>query len=327
MSKLTNADFRSFLLNAADLSVLQPATSRKRKKVDGVAGGKGDDEEKERRKSRYIELQKKSKAKAEPAPASTELYRDRACERRKGKDEFYQVVAEELKEMRDRSVEESKYLGGDVEHTHLVKGLDFALLTKVRSELTTLSDATVSKQQPEGAVGSNRCASSLGRKLYSNILAGYHPHHIQHSHRVSRIQQAILKGLKFKNNTEMFLPGRTSYTFDTSRGLSSADGTPTVVFRSRQDCSAPTELGAALKWHVENKKKPKHDRAGRRPGAGAAPEPVEEDEDLDMFGGDRKEDIEEERSKLKKAVLEERRRGNDMICEVDEQMEVEDNQR
>ncbi len=31
------------------------------------------------------------------------------------------------------SVEESKYLGGDLEHTHLVKGLDFALLNKVRA--------------------------------------------------------------------------------------------------------------------------------------------------------------------------------------------------
>ncbi len=30
------------------------------------------------------------------------------------------------------SIEESKFLGGDLEHTHLVKGLDFALLQKVR---------------------------------------------------------------------------------------------------------------------------------------------------------------------------------------------------
>lgn len=29
------------------------------------------------------------------------------------------------------SVEDSKYLGGDVDHTHLVKGLDYALLQKV----------------------------------------------------------------------------------------------------------------------------------------------------------------------------------------------------
>ena len=28
-------------------------------------------------------------------------------------------------------------MGGDMEHTHLVKGLDFALLQKVRSEIST----------------------------------------------------------------------------------------------------------------------------------------------------------------------------------------------
>lgn len=28
-------------------------------------------------------------------------------------------------------IQESKFLGGDMEHTHLVKGLDFALLQKV----------------------------------------------------------------------------------------------------------------------------------------------------------------------------------------------------
>jgi hypothetical protein len=33
--------------------------------------------------------------------------------------------------VKDLTVEESKYLGGDMEHTHLVKGLDFALLAKV----------------------------------------------------------------------------------------------------------------------------------------------------------------------------------------------------
>lgn len=37
-------------------------------------------------------------------------YKDRAEERRKGKDEIYQQAAEELQEMKERSVEESKYL-------------------------------------------------------------------------------------------------------------------------------------------------------------------------------------------------------------------------
>uniref|UniRef100_A0A0N4ZG67 RED_N domain-containing protein n=1 Tax=Parastrongyloides trichosuri TaxID=131310 RepID=A0A0N4ZG67_PARTI len=36
---------------------------------------------------------------------------------------------------RKQEIEESKYLGGDMEHTHLVKGLDYSLLNKVRSEM------------------------------------------------------------------------------------------------------------------------------------------------------------------------------------------------
>lgn len=38
-------------------------------------------------------------------------------------------------ERRRQMIQESKFLGGDMEHTHLVKGLDFALLQKVRSEI------------------------------------------------------------------------------------------------------------------------------------------------------------------------------------------------
>lgn len=33
-------------------------------------------------------------------------------------------------------IQESKFLGGDMEHTHLVKGLDFALLQKVSPDNT-----------------------------------------------------------------------------------------------------------------------------------------------------------------------------------------------
>ena len=34
-------------------------------------------------------------------------------------------------ERRRQMIQESKFLGGDMEHTHLVKGLDYALLQKV----------------------------------------------------------------------------------------------------------------------------------------------------------------------------------------------------
>ena len=38
-------------------------------------------------------------------------------------------------ERRKQMIQESKFLGGDMEHTHLVKGLDYALLQKVRCEI------------------------------------------------------------------------------------------------------------------------------------------------------------------------------------------------
>lgn len=38
-------------------------------------------------------------------------------------------------EKRRQLIQESKFLGGDMEHTHLVKGLDFALLQKVNQLL------------------------------------------------------------------------------------------------------------------------------------------------------------------------------------------------
>lgn len=41
-------------------------------------------------------------------------------------------------EKRRQLIQESKFLGGDMEHTHLVKGLDFALLQKVRADITVL---------------------------------------------------------------------------------------------------------------------------------------------------------------------------------------------
>ena len=43
---------------------------------------------------------------------------------------------DELKERRKKAIDESKYLGGDMQHTHLVKGLDYALLDKVRVEMS-----------------------------------------------------------------------------------------------------------------------------------------------------------------------------------------------
>lgn len=44
---------------------------------------------------------------------------------------FYVRRDKSAAEKRRQLIQESKFLGGDMEHTHLVKGLDFALLQKV----------------------------------------------------------------------------------------------------------------------------------------------------------------------------------------------------
>lgn len=72
------------------------------------------------------------KAKQKEKETEDNKYRDRADERRKEK-----IIEpeNEIAAIASVDIEMSKYLGGDVAHTHLVKGLDYALLSKVRGEL------------------------------------------------------------------------------------------------------------------------------------------------------------------------------------------------
>ena len=77
--------------------------------------------------------------------------RDRAEERRKGLNPDYEAAnlpdsyAADPKVI---SVEDSKFLGGDVEHTHLVKGLDFQLLQKVQCCLSSIAAVTLAGLSP-----------------------------------------------------------------------------------------------------------------------------------------------------------------------------------
>jgi len=69
-------------------------------------------------------------------------YRDRARERRDDSNPDYQNV-----EQYDVvSVEKSKFLGGDIEHTHLVKGLDYALANKMREETEKREEERLEKE-------------------------------------------------------------------------------------------------------------------------------------------------------------------------------------
>ena len=133
----------------SDNRPFQPAQLLMTPRAVGGGGRGGNRGEFQRPKSKF-------KPKPRPKPVEDEpegpTYRDRAKERREeanpdyvgdqalfpgavpGKVPGYAPPGAQ-DELRQLSIEESKYLGGDMEHTHLVKGLDFALLRKVRAEM------------------------------------------------------------------------------------------------------------------------------------------------------------------------------------------------
>lgn len=122
-------------------------------------------------------------------------YRDRAEERRKGigNDETidaiqasnaYRAVPADVRatadaaQRRKQAIQESKYLGGDMEHTHLVKGLDYSLLHKVRSEIAAREqkgdndlELQLNKDSRfEEPTSENRMVRNLHRILFQNEL-------------------------------------------------------------------------------------------------------------------------------------------------------------
>lgn len=78
-----------------------------------------------------------------------------------------------------RDIEESKFLGGDVEHTHLVKGLDFALLQKLRSdkddedgEEADVADEEAESEEPVAAAKGKVDADKLEKVTFRTKVRG-----------------------------------------------------------------------------------------------------------------------------------------------------------
>ncbi|EDW34495.1 GL21550 [Drosophila persimilis] len=195
----------------------------------------------------------------------SEKYRDRARERRDnanpdyttastpghgGSTNAYRAVAPDMKsgidaaERRRRIIQESKFLGGDIQHTHLVKGLDYALLQKVRSELHSketeeeeiaaalarekLAEAAAAAEQLEAerreSEDINAINGSLARNIYNLVQA-------RRSKEVPR--------------NELFAPGRMAYVIDLDDELGETD-IPTTLKRSKFEVPASREDIATL---------------------------------------------------------------------------------
>uniref|UniRef100_A0A3B4VP53 IK cytokine n=1 Tax=Seriola dumerili TaxID=41447 RepID=A0A3B4VP53_SERDU len=235
-SKLTNDDFRKLLMTPrAAPSSAPPSKSRHHEMPRDYNEDEDPAARRRKKKSYYAKLRQQE---MERERELAEKYRDRARERRDGVNKDYEETelisttanyravgptAEADKsaaEKRRQLIQESKFLGGDMEHTHLVKGLDFALLQKVRAEIT-------SKEKEE---------EDMMEKVQKEAKKDVEPEEkIEFKTRLGRnIYRVVFRSGQVERN-ELFLPGRMAYVVDLDDEFTDTD-IPTTLIRSKADC-------------------------------------------------------------------------------------------
>lgn len=201
-------------------------------------------------------------------------YRDRAKERREGLNKDFELDPDDLKvsnpvvggqigddgeqlvdeaERRRQQIEDSKYLGGDVEHTHLVKGLDFALLEKVKNDqklaekladdknddcdilFADNSDSDEEEFTKEALLAASVTTSSKRQLVdIEKLRKGKSTEIIPCRTAIARRVLNVLDE-KWPNKSELFLPGRMSYVIPIDADAD--DQTVTTYLLSREDTS------------------------------------------------------------------------------------------
>uniref|UniRef100_A0A8C5E6Z7 IK cytokine n=1 Tax=Gouania willdenowi TaxID=441366 RepID=A0A8C5E6Z7_GOUWI len=235
-SKLTNDDFRKLLMTPRATPTTAPPSKSRHHEMPRDYNEDEDPAARRRKKKSYYAKLRQQEMERERELA--EKYRDRARERRDGVNKDYEETelisttanyravgptAEADKsaaEKRRQLIQESKFLGGDMEHTHLVKGLDFALLQKVRAEIT-------SKEKEE---------EDLMEKVQKETKKDVEPEEkIEFKTRLGRsiYRTAFRSGIMERN--ELFLPGRMAYVVDLDDEFTDTD-IPTTLIRSKADC-------------------------------------------------------------------------------------------
>jgi len=236
---MNNTDF-SRLLATNDKALITELTKRPEKKKNnrpdrkGFKGGgkKGKDDDDDGRKGKG--KGKKATKGDVAAVKEKEAARDRALERREGKAEYAQIAAE-FEGQEEVTLEDSKYLGGDMDHTHLVKGLDFSLLAKVRTELN--KKAKVEEVQDQRAKQKNKkrtFETLVAKQVWHTVVDTLHPHHATFGKRMENMSKAISLGQRIRGAPSVFLPGRMAFEFETDMEEGQYD-IPRIVYMSKED--------------------------------------------------------------------------------------------
>ncbi|PVF99877.1 hypothetical protein CPB86DRAFT_806138 [Serendipita vermifera] len=167
--------FRLLLTTSGTSSGGMPKTSSSTRDIHSEARDKGNN----------INTSSTSAFKPRKHKNTTENYRDRAIERRKGISEYAEVEGvlqdfERANVGRDSStVEENrKLLGGDEKHTVLVKGLDYALLEQQRAKLNEAQDdqddVLLESAFRDAVVPTKKTRENIIRELKESKMAAGH---------------------------------------------------------------------------------------------------------------------------------------------------------
>ncbi|XP_065334776.1 protein Red [Cloeon dipterum] len=254
-AKLTNDDFRKLLMTpahpshaaSASSTTLSASSSRSSqpssvRDIINKKKGTGEEDRAEKRRKKKSYFAKLKKQEDDKIAELALKYRDRARERRDGANPDYQAedpmssagayraVAPDVKsgmdaaERRRQQIQESKFLGGDMEHTHLVKGLDYALLQKVRSEIHT-------KEQEQEDEMESLVAPGKETKAKREI----EEEDIELKTKTGKSIYRAALGLDILKRNDLFATGRMAYLIELEDENAESD-IPTTILRSRADC-------------------------------------------------------------------------------------------
>jgi len=160
-------------------------------------------------------------------------YRDRAAERRDGTagvddnafgSKFSADGFKTTGERKQQLIEQSKYLGGDLAHTHLVKGLDYALLQKIRAEQARKEEEDMKVQE-----------EILDAKTKSDRKLEDKEDLTQVRHPLAKNVHRVLFETEMPKKVDNFLEGRMAYVFELDDEYAESD-IPTTLMRSKADC-------------------------------------------------------------------------------------------
>lgn len=204
-------------------------------------------------------------------------YRDRAKERREGINTDFELEPDDIRisnpisetvepneegnpiddeAKRLQLIEDSKYLGGDVEHTHLVKGLDFALLEKVKNDQKLAEKLNNNRDADRDLVFADQDSDSEEEEFRTEaIIAASTKRQLVDIEKLKRGQsndmipcrtalaRRILNVLDetWPAKSELFLPGRMSYVIPIDESCD--DTNVTTILRSKADTSTNDETG------------------------------------------------------------------------------------